>query len=86
MRLVAGDFNAEKLKYVLPHFYQHVKCATSGKKTLDHLYFTHSDGYKALPHPPFGKSDQNSILLIPTYKHKLKQEAPVTQSIKKVVK
>ena len=29
--LVAGDFNAGKLKSVLPHFYQHVKCATRGK-------------------------------------------------------
>jgi hypothetical protein len=33
--------------------------------------------------PPFGKSDYNSILLIPAYKLKLKQEASVTRSIKK---
>ena len=46
--LVAGDFNAGKLKSVLPHFYQHVKCATRGKITLDHLYSTHRDAYKAL--------------------------------------
>ena len=32
--LVAGDFNAGKLKSVLPHFYQHVKCATRVKKKL----------------------------------------------------
>jgi hypothetical protein len=38
---------------------------------------------KALPRPPFGKSDHNSILLIPAEKLKLKQEAPVTRSIKK---
>ena len=38
---------------------------------------------KALPHPLFGKSDHNSILLIPSYKLKLKQKAPVTRSIKK---
>ena len=37
------------------------------KKTLDHLYSTHRDAYKALPRPPFGKSDHNSILLIPAY-------------------
>ena len=30
--LVAGDFNAGKLKSVLPNFHQHVKCATRGKK------------------------------------------------------
>ena len=38
--------------------------------------------YKALPHPPFGKSDHNSNLLIPAYKQKLKQEGPVTRSIR----
>ena len=54
-----------------------------GKKILDHIYSTHRDTYKAVPHPPFGKSDHNSILLIPVYKLKLKQEAPVTRSIKK---
>ena len=54
-----------------------------GKKTLDHLYFTHRDAYKAIPLPSFGKSDHNSIFLIPAYKQKLKQEAPVTRSIKK---
>ena len=35
------------------------------------------------PSPSFGKSNHNSILLIPAYKLKLKQEAPVTWSIKK---
>jgi beta-mannanase len=50
-----------------------------GKKTLDHLDSTHRDRYKA----PFVKSDHNSILLIPAYKQKLKQEAPVTRSIRK---
>ena len=51
--------------------------------TLDHLHSTHRDAYKALPRPPFGKSDHNSILLIPVYKQKLKQEVPVTRSIQK---
>ena len=80
--LVAWDFYAGKLKSIWPHFYQHVKCATRGEKILDHLYSTHRDVYKALPRPPFDKSDHNSILLIPAYQLKLKQEAPVTQSIK----
>ena len=70
--LVAEDFNAGKLKSVLPNFYQHVTCATRGKITLDHPYSTHRDAYKALPRPPFGKFDHNSILLIPDYKLKLK--------------
>jgi hypothetical protein len=49
----------------------------------NHLYSTHRDVYKALPRPPFGKSDHNSILLIPAYNQKLKHEALVTWSIKK---
>ena len=81
--LVAGDFNAVKLKCVLPNFYQHVTCATRGKTTLDHLYSTHRNVYKALPHPIFGKSDHNSIILIPAYKQKLKQEVRVTRLIRK---
>ena len=31
--LVAGDFNAGKLKSVLPNFYQHVECANRGKNS-----------------------------------------------------
>jgi cell division septation protein DedD len=52
-------------------------------KTVDHLYSTQRDAYKALPHPPFGKSDHNSILLLPAYNQKLNQEVPVTHSIRK---
>jgi hypothetical protein len=81
--LVPGDFNAGKLKSVLPNFYQHVTSATRGKKPLDQLYSTHRDAYKAFPRPPFGKFDHNSIFLIPVYKKKLKQEVPVTRSIRK---
>jgi hypothetical protein len=51
-------------------------------KELWTTFTPHSDAYKALPHPPFGKSGHNSILMIPAYKQKLKQEAPVTRSIK----
>jgi hypothetical protein len=42
---------------------------------------THRNANKSLPCPPFGKSDHNSILLLPTYEQKLKQEVPVTRSI-----
>ena len=53
------------------------------EKTLDHLYSTHSDADKPLPCPPIGKFDHNSILLIPVYKQKLKEEVPVTRSIQR---
>ena len=78
---MAGDFNAGKLKSVLPNLYQHVKCATRRKKILDHMHSTHKDTFKALPCPPFAKYDHNYILLIPASKAKMK--APVTWSIKK---
>jgi hypothetical protein len=50
--LVASDFNAGKLKLILPNFYQHVTCATRGKKAIDHLYSTHkhTNTYKDLSH------------------------------------
>ena len=80
---MAGEFNAGKLKSVLPNFYQHVKCSPRGGKLLDHLYSTHRDAYNALPRHPFDKSDHNAILLIPAYNQKLKQEVPVTWSITK---
>jgi hypothetical protein len=54
-----------------------------GGKILDHLYSTHRAAYKGLPRPLFAKSDHTSILLIPAYKLKLMQEAPVTRSINK---
>ena len=63
--LVTGDFNACKLKSVLPNFYQHVTSAATGKKTLYHLYSTHRDAYKALPRPPFGGRGRN-LTIIPT--------------------
>jgi hypothetical protein len=78
--LVAGDFNTWKLKSVLPNLYQHVKCATRGKTILDHCT-PHTETLTKLSlalhlvrpqlYPP------DSCL------QKLKQEAPVTRSIKK---
>jgi hypothetical protein len=56
--LVAGDFNAGKLKSVLPHFYS---------TSMSHVQ-------------PERKDD---VLLIPAYKQKPKQQAPVIRSIQK---
>ncbi len=39
------------------------------------------DAYKPLPRPPFGKSDHSSIMLLPAYRQKLKQEAPALRTI-----
>ena len=65
--IVAGDFNKANLKTRLPKLYQQLDCATRAGKTLDHCYSNFRDAYKALPRPPFGKADHDSILLLPAY-------------------
>ncbi|KAI4872060.1 hypothetical protein NFI96_030171 [Prochilodus magdalenae] len=49
--------------------------------TLDHCYTPFRDAYKPLPRPPFGKSDHSSILLLPTYRQKLKQALPTIREV-----
>ena len=79
--IVAGDFNEANLRTRLPKFYQNINCCTRLSNTLDHCYSNFRDAYKALPHPPFGKSDHDSILLLPFYGQKRKQEAPMLRCI-----
>uniref|UniRef100_A0A4W5PN64 Endonuclease/exonuclease/phosphatase domain-containing protein n=1 Tax=Hucho hucho TaxID=62062 RepID=A0A4W5PN64_9TELE len=81
--IVAGDFNKANLKTRLPKCYQHIECATRAHKILDHCYFNVCDAYKAILRPPFGKSDHDSILLLPAYRQKLKQETPVLRSVQR---
>jgi hypothetical protein len=66
---------------MLPKFYQDIACFTCNSKTLNHCYSPFWDGYKALPGPPFSKSDHDSILLLPSFTQKLKQEVTVLKSI-----
>jgi hypothetical protein len=79
--IAAGDFNKANLRKTLLKFYQHIDCSTHAGKTHDHCYSLFQDAIKALPRPPFGKSNHNSILLLPSYRQKLKQEVPVLRSI-----
>jgi hypothetical protein len=72
--IVAGDFNKANLRTRLSKFYEHIDCP-------DHCYSNFQNAYKALPRPPFGKSDHDSILLLPSYRQKLKQEVPVLCTI-----
>jgi hypothetical protein len=81
--IVAGDFNKANLRTRLPKFYQHIDCSTCAGKTLDHCYSNFHDAYKALPCPSFGKSDHNSIFLLPSYRQKLKQDVLVTRTIQR---
>ena len=52
VHIMAGDFNKANLKTVLPKFYQHVKCSTKGKNTLDNVHTNIKHVYRATPLPP----------------------------------
>ncbi|KAK1788599.1 hypothetical protein P4O66_002678 [Electrophorus voltai] len=79
--IVVGDFNSANLKRSVPNLYQHITFPTRGNRTLDHCYTPCKDTYKALAHPPFGKSDHATIFLIPKYKQRLKWETPVQREV-----
>ncbi len=79
--IIAGDFNHANLKTVLPKFYQHVNFATRGNNTLDFVYTTGKNAYKAEPRPHLGYSDHISVMLIPAYRPLLKLAKPVQKLI-----
>ncbi|XP_042078701.1 uncharacterized protein LOC121814866 [Haplochromis burtoni] len=79
--ITAGDFNKGNLKKVSPKLHQHILFNTRGNRLLDHCYTSFRDAYKALPRAPFGQSDHCSILLLPAYRQKLKQEAPTRRAV-----
>ncbi|KAI4879653.1 hypothetical protein NFI96_009679 [Prochilodus magdalenae] len=70
--IVVGDFSKAK-------FVQHVSCSARGSRTLDHCYTPFRDTYKA---PPNSVSpDHASILVLPTYRQKLKQAPPTIKEV-----
>ena len=66
---------------MLPKCFQHIDCTTRSADTLDHCYSNFRDANKDLPRPPVGKSDHDAILLLPSYRQKLKQDVPVTRTL-----
>ncbi len=76
--IIAGDFNHANLKTVLPKFYQHVNFATRGNNTLDFVYTTVKNAYKAEPRPHLGYI---SVMLTPAYRPLLKLAKPVQKQI-----
>ncbi len=79
--VVTGDFNKANFRTIAPKYFQHITINTRGDRTLDHCYTPFRDAYKSLPHPPFGKSDHSSVLLLPAYRQKLKREAPALRTV-----
>ena len=79
--IIVGDFNKANLITVLPKFYQHVKCATRGESTLDHVYSNIKHAYRAIPLPHLGLSDHLSLLLSPAYTPLRRSARPTTKTV-----
>ncbi|PIK46328.1 hypothetical protein BSL78_16816 [Apostichopus japonicus] len=82
LSIVAGDFNQVNLRSSMPEFKQYVTCPTRENKTLDHCYCKVKNVYKSISQASIGNSDHSTILLIPVYKQRFKQQKPVKRTIK----
>ena len=82
--IISGDFNHVNLRKVSPNYYQHIDIPTHDNgKTLDHCYTTMKHAYKAVARPRLGISDHKMLLLLPTYKSKLKQQKTEYRTVRK---
>ena len=79
---IVGDFNHCDLHKALPSFRQFVTCPTRVKNTIDLCYGNIPRAYKSVSLPPVGKSDHNSIHLIPAYRPKIETDPIVKKSVK----
>ena len=79
---IVGDFNHCDLRKALPSFRQFVTCLTRVKNTIDLCYGNIPRAYKSVSLPPVGKSDHNSIHLIPAYRPKIQTDPIVKKSVK----
>ena len=79
---VLGDFNKCRLNQVLPHFKQYVTCFTYKDKTIDLCYGNIPGAFTSRPLSGLGRSDHNTVHLIPAYRQKLKRSKPLTRSVK----
>ena len=77
--IILGDFNqCPKLNST---FYQHVTVNTRRDKTIDLCYTNIKESYRSIQKSKIGSSDHNTILLLPIYVTKLRQQKPVIRNI-----
>ena len=81
--IVVGDFNHTCLSKALPRYKQYVDCPARKDKTLDHYYTVYKRAYHTSARAPLGKSDHNTVILIPAYRQKLITVKPVKKTVKK---
>ena len=63
--IVAGDFNHDNLKSVLPKFHQYVDFATRGANVMDLIYTNIPVAYRAEPRPHYSCPDHIPVMLTP---------------------
>lgn len=78
-KFVIGDFNQCTLENVLPTFDQYVTQPTRNDVTLDRCYGNVPRAYTTKACAQLGASDHNNVLLMPSYKQKLKRNKPATK-------
>lgn len=79
--IITGDFNKADFRRIALKFFQHISCNACGDRILDHCYSPFRNAYKSLPHPPLGKTDHASVLLLHAYREKLIWETPALRTI-----
>ena len=72
--IIAGDFN--RSPHIQPPFKQYVSVPTRFDKTLDKCFCNIKNAFKSSQLSNIGRSDHNSVLLLPTYRSKLSQRKP----------
>lgn len=81
--VISGDFNHVSLSSHLTGFIQYVDCPTRDNKTVDLLYANAKEAYTATALPPLGRSDDNLVLLLPSYRPCVVRQPPTTRSFRK---
>lgn len=74
INIIMGDFNKCIFDRYIPTYEQCVKIPTCGNNTLDKLYCSVKNSYRAFQKPKLGESAHIMIQCIPTYKQKIKDE------------
>ncbi|KAI3376425.1 hypothetical protein L3Q82_016430 [Scortum barcoo] len=78
------DFNSANLRKVLPENITNTSAVPYAWARTHSIMFTPlTRGHVQRPrsHPPFSQSDHASVLLLPSYRQKLKRDGPVTRTI-----
>ena len=79
--IILGDTNG--VTFNLPWYKQYINCNTRNDTRLELCYCNYPNAYgKCYRRSPLGIADHGSIVLLPTYKQKLKQSKPILKDIK----